>query len=130
MIDQIASDATAWTYLGKGADGGPAAAEAAGKGYLVLAVLKAGDHVQFSLNAATKAYDLPNHRNNGHVSVVLPKTDKDGYPFLISGSIIAAGKSNGSKSVRGVWRGVDAVNVKYYRSSSVYPELVPVDFGR
>jgi hypothetical protein len=60
---------------------------------------------------------------------VLPKVDKGGYPYLISGSIIADGKSDGSKSVKGVWMGVDAVNVEYYRTNSIYPELVPVSFG-
>lgn len=130
VIDQIANDTSTWTYLGKGAEGGPTAADAAGKGYLVLAVLKAADHLQFAQDKKTGEWNIPNHRNNGHVSVVLPKTDKNGYPYLISGSIVDAGKSDGSKSVRGVWRGVDAVNVEYYRSNVVYPELVPVSFGK
>jgi hypothetical protein len=130
VIDQISADSTNWTYIGKGADDGPTAADMAGRGYLVLAVLKAADHVQFSYNKKTKAYDIPNHRNYGHVAVVLPKADKSGYPYLISGSIIEAGKSDGSKSVKGVWMGVDAVNVEYYRTNNIYPELVPVDFGK
>jgi hypothetical protein len=26
--------------------------------------------------------------------------------------------------------GVDAVNVEYYRTNNIYPELDPVDFGK
>ncbi len=129
LIDQIAAPASEWMYLGKGADGA-AAVKAAQAGYLVLAVLKAADHVQYSIDPVKKTYSVPNHRNNGHVSVVLPRADKDGYPYLISGSIVAAGKSDGSKSVRGVWRGVDAINVKYYRSAIVFGGLVAPNFSR
>jgi hypothetical protein len=129
LIDQIMAPASEWMYLSKGSDGA-SAVKAAAAGYLVLAVLKAADHVQYSMDPDTKKYTIPDHRNHGHVSVVLPRADKDGYPYLISGSIVAAGKSNGSKSVRGVWRNVDAVNVKYYRSAIVFGGLVSPNFSR
>ena len=44
---------------------------------------------------------------------------------FIGGSIVSDGQSDGSKAVRGVWRGIDAPNVQYYRTPDSYPLLVP-----
>ena len=56
---------------------------------------------------------------------MLPGPTKDGYPYVISGSTVADGQSDGTKAVRGVWRGIDAPNVQYYRTTGKYPALIP-----
>ena len=97
--------------IGSGTEGGNQAAQLAGQGYLVVALLKAADHYPFKLNKETGKYDIPHPYHHGHLAIVLPGRTKDGYPYVISGSIVADGQSDGSKSVRGVWRGIDAPNV-------------------
>jgi hypothetical protein len=130
LIEQISNDGAHWIPLGKGTDAGTQAAAYAGQGYLVVALLKAAEHLPFKLNKTTGKYDIPHPYHHGHLSIVLPGGTKDGYPYVISGSIVADGQSDGSKAVKGVWRGVDAPNVQYYRSSEKYPLLTPPPSGK
>jgi len=125
LIEQISSGSPGWVKIGSGTEGGNQAAQLAGQGYLVVALLKAADHYPFKLNKDTGKYDIPHPYHHGHLAIVLPGATKDGYPYVISGSIVADGQSDGSKSVRGVWRGIDAPNVQYYRTTDKYPSLVP-----
>jgi hypothetical protein len=126
LIDYISDPAkTDWIEIGKGADAGTKAAGFAKQGYLVVALLKAGEHKPFKLNPKTKKYDIPHPYHHGHLSIVLGSVDEDGYPYVVSGSIVPDGKSDGSKSVHGVWRGVDAPNVHYYRTGKTYSDLLP-----
>jgi len=125
IIDYISDPSKSdWIEIGKGIDAGRKAAEFAGKGYFVVALLKASEHLPFKKNPKTGKYDIPHPYHHGHLSIVLAEVDKDGYPYLVSGSIVADGKSDGSKSVRGVWRGVDAPNVHYYRTSTTHADLI------
>jgi hypothetical protein len=98
-----------------GAEDGQKAANEAAKGYLVVAVLKGADH--------------SDHREAGHVAIVLPPPTLDRYPYVIcSGG--KAGTSDGSKAVYtpkvgGVWTQVDAAHVKYYETKTTFPQLAP-----
>ena len=82
-----------WDYVGKGSTDGLAAANQAAKGYLVVAVLKGEEH--------------SDHRDAGHVAIVLPPPLIGLYPRVIcSGG--KYGTSDGSKAVytqgsKGVW---------------------------
>jgi len=109
MIDDITSSST-WIEIGAGKKDGVSAIQFARQGYLVVALLKAKEHI--------------NPHSHGHVSVVLPMTGPRGYPMLVSGSIVAAGQSRGEKEVQGVWQTVDAPNVHYYRTMSPFPALI------
>jgi hypothetical protein len=124
LIDFIANGGGGkWVLVGKGKDAAFQAMSYARQGYLVVALLKAADHVQFKLNPVTKKYDIPRPYHHGHVSAVIPVAGREGFPQLVSGSIVPDGQSDGTKGVYGVWRGVDAVNVAYYRSTATVPAL-------
>lgn len=108
IIDYISVHSEYWMKIGEGAKDGQNAAKYANDGYLVVAILKGKDHTD--------------HRTNGHVAIVLPPPMLGDYPRVIcAGSV--AGRSDGSKAVRGVWKGVDAPNVKYYRTLNTFGEL-------
>jgi hypothetical protein len=125
LIDKISDPSSQWIGIGKGADNGRSAANYAKQGYLVVALLKAKDHYPFKYDEKTKKYDIPHPYSHGHMAIVIPADpDEDGYPYLICGSIVAAGKSDGSKSVHGVWRGIDAPNVQYYYWPTKFPDLI------
>ena len=123
MIVDIAGH---WVLVGKGSEGGPQAAACASQGYLVIALLKAEDHLKFKFNPATKAFDIPHMYIHGHVAIVLSGPTKEGYPYLICGSIApdGSGRSDGSQTVNHkVWRAVDAPKVQYYRTSNTFAAL-------
>jgi hypothetical protein len=113
IIESIGSHPASWSYIGKGDADGVKAATEAGKGYLVVAVLKGAEH--------------SDHREAGHVAIVLPLPTLDRYPYVIcSGG--KAGSSDGSKAVYtpkvgGVWSPADAPNVKYYETKTTFPQL-------
>jgi hypothetical protein len=113
IIEYIGSHSDVWKYIGKGETDGVKAANEAGKGYLVVAVLKGSEHTD--------------HREAGHVAIILPPPTLDKYPYIIcSGG--KWGTSDGSKAVYtpkvgGVWTQDDAVNVKYYETTTTFPEL-------
>jgi len=124
LIEQI-TVSKLWVKI-EGPDRGQKAAEYASQGYLVVALLKAKDHLPFALNKNTNKYDLPKQYRHGHMAIVLGrKTNPDGYPYVISGSEDSWGQSDGSKAIVPVWRRVDAVNVKYYRTIKTFPQLMP-----
>ena len=113
IIEFISSHSEFWTYIGVGNKDGVKAAAEAGKGYLVVAVLKGADH--------------SDHLDAGHVAFVLPVPTLDVYPYIIcSGG--KGGTSDGSKAVYtpkvgGVWTQTDAANVKYYKSATTFSQL-------
>jgi hypothetical protein len=123
LINEISASGNEWIKIGQGSEASGQAVQFASQGYLVVALLKAADHCPFKLNPKTKKYDIPHPYSHGHLAIVLPGGTSNGYPYVICGSIVAAGQSDGSKSVKGVWRGIDAPNVKYYRSANKYPLL-------
>jgi hypothetical protein len=117
LIDHIAAN---WIKIGKGIGDGPKAQRTAEQGFLVVALLKAKDHHPFKYNPKTKKYDIPHPYHHGHLAIVLSRRTND-YPFVICGSTIPEGKSNGNKKVyeRGAhspWREIDASKVEYYRT--------------
>src|SRR2546428_3120935 len=84
IIEYVGSHPAFWTYIGVGETDGLKAATEAGKGYLVVAVLKGSEH--------------SDHREAGHVAIVLPPPTIDRYPRVIcSGG--KYGTSDGSKAV-------------------------------
>jgi hypothetical protein len=126
LIDRIAAADDQWIKIGKGSDDGASAADFAGQGYLVVALLKAQDH-----QPKTGKDGLPHPYTHGHIAIVLPgPTNKDGYPYVICGSnnpdtTHEYGRSNGSRAVNEyIWRQVDAPNVKYYRFVTKFPKLI------
>ena len=120
LIDNITSASTLWSLVGSGTEGASAAADLAGQGSLVVALLKARDH-QPKIDREGRAHPY----SSGHMSVVLPgPLGPHGYPFVVSGSTVADGKSDGSKEVRGVWRAVDAPHVQYYKFGTKFPILI------
>lgn len=123
IIDSISNGSGGWINLGQGSGVAGQAIAAAKQGYLVVALLKAADHLPFRLNRKTGKYDIPHPYSHGHVAIVLPYFGRESYPLVVCGSIAVDGKSPGDKAVRGVWRGVDAPNVSYYRSPGVVPKL-------
>jgi hypothetical protein len=144
LIDTITDPSSQWVEIAKpkpdgtgpvdptvSQKGGPDAAKAAdyaGQGYLVVALLKAKEHYPFRFNKVTKKYDISHPYSHGHMAIVLAGAlDAYGYPYLVSGSIVDDGKSDGSKSVRGVWRGIDAPNVHYYYWPTKFPDLLKTD---
>jgi hypothetical protein len=117
LIDQIVAT---WIKIPGAHNPGADAARFAAQGYLVVALLKAADH---------QPHKDGTKYTHGHLSIVLPDAPPpDGFPYVIGGSTVADGQSNGSKRVRGVWRGVDAPNVAYYRTREVFPQLTPPAF--
>jgi len=123
IIEKIADPATGWESLGTGSTDGAKAAASAGEGYLVIALLKAADHDPHRKNKKTGEIEIRPY-THGHLSIVIPGTLKEGYPLVVSGSIVHDGQSDGSKSVLGVWRRVDAANVEYYRWPTKFPILL------
>ena len=113
IIEFISSHPDFWEYVGVGKKEGLKAATEASKGYFVVAVLKGSEH--------------SDHREAGHVAIVLPPPMIDVYPRVIcSGG--KYGSSDGSKAVYtpmvyGVWTAVDALNVKYYKTKNTFPQL-------
>lgn len=124
LIEEITTSSQNWKPLGKGPAAGEQAATFAAQGYLVVALLKAADHYPFKYNKITKQYDIRHPYSHGHISIVLAGATRNGFPYVISGSLIQAGQSSGEKSVLGVWREIDAPNVQYYRSAEKYPVLL------
>ncbi|MFO0959728.1 MAG: hypothetical protein U0800_20205 [Isosphaeraceae bacterium] len=117
LIEYVTVAGGTWIKVGNGAAAGRQAAEYAAQGYLVVALLKACDH---------QPHKDGSPYTHGHLAIVLPDSPPaDGYPYLIGGSIVVDGRSDGSKRVRGVWRGIDAPNVQYYRSANTYDLLKP-----
>lgn len=108
IINTIDSTPGSWIKIGAGAKAGTEASKLAGQGYFVVAILKGAEHAD--------------HRANGHLAVVLSTTTSEGYPYVIGGGG-KTGQSDGSKAVRGVWRTVDAPNVRYYRSTGTFDQL-------
>ncbi|HEX5269486.1 MAG TPA: hypothetical protein VFW33_03315, partial [Gemmataceae bacterium] len=72
LIDSISAGGTQWIKIGQGSDSGSQAATFAGQGYLVVALLKAADHLPFKLNKATGKYDISHPYHHGHMAIVLP----------------------------------------------------------
>ena len=113
IIEYISSRSEFWTYIGVGKTDGVKAATEASKGYFVVAVLKGSEH--------------SDHREAGHVAIVLPPPTLDLYPYVIcSGG--KYGSSDGSKAVYtpkvfGVWKEEDAANVKYYETKTTFAQL-------
>lgn len=111
-----------WVEIGTGPKFGPDAADYAGKGYLVLAMLKAAEH---AAKKDGRKYE------SGHLAVVLNQVTSAGYPYLLSASNdpTGSGRSPGDKAVYGVgvgvWRHVDAPRVYYYRTAQPVPQLNP-----
>jgi hypothetical protein len=123
IIDKIADPANGWEKLGAGATDGQEAAAKAGEGYLVVALLKAADHDPNRKDKKTgKVVYQP--YTHGHLAIIIPGPLKEGYPLVVSGSIVTDGKSDGSKAVLGVWRRMDAPNVQYYRWPTKFPILL------
>jgi hypothetical protein len=125
LIDHISAS---WIKIGKGAADGPKASTFASQGYLVVALLKAREHYPFRWNPKTQKYDIPHPYNHGHLAIVLATQTTD-YPYVICGSTIAEGKSDGSKKVyqkgaHSPWREIDAPNVQYYRTTTIIPDPV------
>ncbi len=98
LIDFISQGGPDWVLIGKGPQFGGQAATYAGQGYLVVALLKASEHLPFKYNPKTKLYDIPHPYSHGHMSVVLPATTENGYPYVISGSIVKEGQSDGTRT--------------------------------
>ncbi|GDY10303.1 hypothetical protein LBMAG52_37910 [Planctomycetia bacterium] len=122
LINNITVSGSVWIKIGEGTTSGSQAAQFAAQGYLVVALLKAQDHQPHKDGT-------PYH--HGHLAIVLPDIPPAGsFPYVVSGSIVAEGQSDGSKRVRGVWRGIDAPNVKYYRTAKTYDLLKPSTAGR
>lgn len=118
LIDYITDQSRDnWIKIGEGSQAGVQAAQFAAQGYLVGALLKAGNH---------QPHKDGTPYTHGHLAVVLPDTPPaDGFPYVVSGSIVADGQSDGTKRVRGVWRSIDAPNVKYYRTVQTFDLLKP-----
>jgi hypothetical protein len=131
LIDHISSK---WIWIGKGPSAGPTAQSFAKQAYLVVALLKAKDHHAFHFNKRTQKYDIPHPYHSGHLAIVLPAPPSSDYPYVICGSTIPEGKSDGSKKVyekgkHSPWREIDAPNVAYYRTAEAVlttPEQDPV----
>lgn len=120
LIDYIS---TSWVKIGKGPGDGRKAQEYAKQGYFVVALLKAKEHHPFHWNSKTNKYDIPHPYNHGHLAIVLPTLTTD-YPYVICGSTIVEGRSDGSKKVyekgaHSPWREIDAPNVQYYRTPKI-----------
>jgi hypothetical protein len=116
LINYITISGSTWIKI-EGSQAGVEAAKFAAKGHLVVALLKAEDH---------QPHKDGSKYTHGHLAIVLPDAPPaDGSPYVISGSIVTDGQSDGSKRVRGVWRGIDAPNVKYYRTRDIYDKLKP-----
>lgn len=125
LIDHIS---LTWVKIGKGANDGPKAQQFAKQGYFVVALLKAKEHYAFRFNKETEKYDISHTYTHGHLCIVLPTLTTD-YPYVICGSTVAEGKSDGSKKVyekgaHSPWRAIDAQNVQYYRTPKIVPDPV------
>jgi hypothetical protein len=119
-----------WIKIGKGPGGGPAAQSAAKQGYLVVAVLHSKDTLPFARNKQTGKWDIPHPYSSGHIAIVLPTAPSADYPYVICGSTIPEGRSDGSKKLYekgkgSPWKEPDAPNVAYYRTPDVV--LIPFD---
>jgi hypothetical protein len=115
IINYISSHPKDWTPIGQGETGALTAATEAGKGYLVIVLLKGEDH--------------SDHRLHGHVAIVLPPPLLERYPRVVCAGG-TSGRSDGSKAVyasnfQGVWKRDDAGNVKYFKSASTFADLTP-----
>ncbi len=123
IVAKISDPAGGWEKLGEGVTDGATAAASAAEGYLVVALLKAADHDPHRKNKKTGEVEVRPY-THGHLSIVIPGPLKEGYPQVVSGSIVADGQSDGSKTVLGVWRRIDAPHVKYYRWPTKFPVLL------
>jgi hypothetical protein len=123
ILEKIADPGSGWEKLGVGSTAGAMAAAKASEGYLVVALLKAADHDPHRKNKRTGQIEIRPY-THGHISIVIPGPLEEGYPLVVSGSLIPDGRSDGSKAVLGVWRRVDAPKVQYYVWPSKFPILL------